>query len=119
MNRLIWIFGALLLISAIAILRPVPIVSEDKALVQKGEVLRITESGVNDVMIILKDIPRTFYINRGLKQGLELEVLRSKLTGKEVTLKYPKYWTPLDWNNKIKHVSKLEFEGEILFNELK
>ena len=119
MNRLIWIFGALLLISAIAILRPVPIVNEDKALVQKGEVLRISEGGVNDVMIILKDVPRTFYINRGLEQGLELESLRSKLTGKEVTLKYPKYWTPLDWNNRIKHVSKLEFEGEVLFNELK
>jgi len=34
-------------------------------------------------------------------------------------VKYPKYWTPLDWNDKIKHISKVEFNNEILFNELK
>lgn len=32
---------------------------------------------------------------------------------------YPKYWTPLDWNNKTIHLSKVEIGTEILFNELK
>ena len=33
--------------------------------------------------------------------------------------KYPKYWTPLDWNNSVRHISKVEFDEEIIFNELK
>ena len=119
MKNLIWIFGAFLLLAMVAVLRPVPIVSEEKAIVISGEVSRIGTGGVNDVIIVLKDVPVTFYINRGLENGLELEELRSTLVGEEVTLKYPSYWTPLDWNNKNKHISKLEHNGQVLFNELK
>ena len=46
------------------------------------------------------------------------EDLENKLIGQVVTMKYPKYWTPLDWNNSIRHISKLEFRDKVLFNEL-
>lgn len=117
-NLLIGI-GAFFFVAAIAIFRPVPIVTEDKAISEKGIVTRISEGGVNDVVFRLKNNERTFYINRGLEAGLTLEGLREKLVGNEITLKYPKYWTPLDWNNQIKHISKVEFEGEVIFNEFK
>mgnify|MGYP007079441213 CR=1 FL=1 len=45
--------------------------------------------------------------------------MREQLVGNETTIKYPKYWTPLDWNNKTKHLSKLQVGHEVLFNELK
>ena len=64
-------------------------------------------------------VARRFYINRGLENGLELNNLKEKLIGNSIVVKYPKYWTPLDWNDKIKHISKVEFNNEILFNELK
>ena len=51
--------------------------------------------------------------------GLEISELQRKLIGDEIVIKYPKYWTPLDWNNKIRHISKVEFDDEVLFNELK
>ena len=111
--------GICLVVVAVLVLRPVPIVSEDKAIVETGIVANIFEAGVKDVVFMLEDIPRKFYINRGLEQGLNLEDLKNRLIGKEIILKYPKYWTPLDWNHRIKHVSKLEFNGEVLFNELK
>ncbi|NRB64696.1 MAG: hypothetical protein HRU40_16990, partial [Saprospiraceae bacterium] len=45
--------------------------------------------------------------------------LRKKLIGNAIIVKYPKYWTPLDWNNSIRHISKVEFKDEVIFNELK
>lgn len=104
---------------AILILRPVPIVTEDKAITESGIVVNIYEGGVNDVVFQLKDNSRRFYINRGLEAGLTMEGLKEKLIGNEVTLKYPKYWTPLDWNNQVKHISKVEFKDEVIFNEFK
>ncbi len=92
---------------AFAVLRPVPIVS------------KIFEGGVKDVAFRLENNDRIYYINRGLEAGLELEDLRARIVGKEVVFKYPDYWTPLDWNGKTKHVSKVEVDGEIVFNELK
>ena len=101
------------------ILRPVPIVAESEALTMKGVVTYIYEGGIKDVVFRIKDTETIYYINRGLENGLDLAELKEKLIGKEVTIKYPKYWTPLDWDNNINHLSKLEFEGEVIFNELK
>lgn len=109
----------LFLLLAVLILRPVPIVTEDKAIAESGVVAGIYEGGVNDVVFKLQDNNRRFYINRGLEAGLTLEGLREKLIGRKVTLKYPKYWTPLDWNNRVKHISKVEFGNEVIFNEFK
>lgn len=101
------------------IFTPVPIVSEDKAIVEVAVVTDIYEGGVKDVVFKTnKNLPR-FYINRGLENGLDLQSLREKLLGQSVVFKYPKYWTPLDWNNTVRHVSKVEFNNEVIFNELK
>lgn len=62
---------------------------------------------------------RRFYINRGLENGLEINNLKEKLIGNPIVVKYPKYWTPLDWNNSVRHISKVEFNDEIVFNELR
>ncbi len=111
--------GVIFFIIAVLIFRPVPIVTEDKALVEKGIVSSIYEGGVKDVVFIIEGNNRKFYINRGLENGLEINKLREKLIGKEVTFKYPRHWTPLDWNNSVIHVSKVEIKGDVIFNELK
>lgn len=103
----------------VLVLRPVPIVSEEEALVTKGVVASIDEGGVKDVVFHLENSNRLFYINRGLEKGLKISRLQENLVGEKVTFKYPKYWTPLDWNGKTIHVSKVEMEDEVIFNELK
>ena len=110
--------GILLLTLGIFIFKPVPIVSEAEALEVRGILEQVYESGSHDVSVVLKDHSQRYYINRGLQYGLHLDSL-SDLVGKEVVVKYPKYWTPLDWNNTVKHVSKLEYNGSIIFNELR
>lgn len=111
--------GILFFVAAVLIFRPVPIVSEDTAIVETGIVSDIYEGGENDVVFRLENQKRRYYINRGLENGLELADLQERLIGREITLKYPDYWTPLDWNDEIKHLSKVETEAEVIFNELK
>jgi len=120
MKRLAYFFfAATFLFIATLILRPVPIVTESEALTTSGTVTYVYEGGVKDVVLRIKDSPRTYYINRGLEEGLEIKALQEKLIGEEVTIKYPQYWTPLDWNDKVKHLSKLEHRGEVIYNELR
>tara|TARA_B100001027_G_C16095608_1_gene253677 strand:- start:44 stop:427 length:384 start_codon:yes stop_codon:yes gene_type:complete len=117
----ITLVSLILIVSIIAVLifRPVPIVSESKAISEIRIVKEIYSNKGNDVIFIMLNTDRKFYINRGLENGLELNNLKEKLIGNSIVMKYPKYWTPLDWNNSIRHLSKVEFKNEIIFNELK
>ena len=116
---LLIVFGTLVLIFSILIFRPVPIVSENNTITEKGEVSHIFSNKGNDIIFVMANTSRRFYINRGLEHGLNLDNLKKRLIGKSITLEYPRYWTPLDWNNSVRHVSKVEFIDEVLFNELR
>ena len=113
------VFGVAFLILGILCLRPVPIVEEKDAITVEGVVVGVYETGANDVFFKLNEDDVRYYVNRGTELGLNVDNLREKLIGNQVVLKYPNYWTPLDWNNKIRHLSKIEFNNEIIFNELR
>ncbi len=107
------------LIICVLVLRPVPIVTEDKTIVVSGVVEKIKLTEGNDFVFKLKDNPTRYYINRGIEAGLNYQDFEERVLNKSIIVKYPKYWTPLDWNNTVRHISKVELNGEILFNELK
>lgn len=115
-----WIIliGLVFLGLAILIFRPVPVPDEKDCLSLKGIVVEIYEGGVKDVVFRLQGQNQIYYVNRGLERGLDLGQLRSALTNRVVTIKYPKYWTPLDPGNSVRHISKIEYEGRTLFTEL-
>ncbi|MEO1216115.1 MAG: hypothetical protein AAFY45_21430 [Bacteroidota bacterium] len=46
-----------------------------------------------------------------------MKELKKELLGKEISLKYPEHWTPLDPFKQRIHVSILEFEGNKLYDE--
>jgi hypothetical protein len=104
------------LLAGVLILRPVPIPDEKDCLIVNGKVIEINEAGTKDVVFRLAGQDRTFYMNRGLERGLELRKLRAELVDKEITIKYPKYWTPL--GNSSKHISKIKSSGRTIFTEL-
>ncbi len=109
---------ALLLGGVILIFRPVRVPDEKECLIATGIVTHIFEGGENDVNFRLKGHDCTFYINRCLEIGLDIESLRYELTGKEVVIKYPDYWTPLDPKNKIRHLSKLQLGDKVIYSKL-
>ncbi|HMF73060.1 MAG TPA: hypothetical protein VK616_16390 [Flavitalea sp.] len=121
MKRKSWIIPGLAIVFIgllLLVLRPVPIPLEKDCLTTRGIVSEVYEAGTNDVVFKLHDLNQTFYVNRGLERGLELEKLRAELVSKEITIKYPKYWTPLDPVNSSRHISKVEHEERIIFSEI-
>lgn len=110
--------GLLLLGLGVLSFRPVPVPDENDCLSLKGTVSEVYEAGVKDVVFKLQGLDKKFYINRGLERGLDLKKLRADLTNKEILIKYPKYWTPLDPGNSVRHISKLECDGRPVFTEL-
>ncbi len=118
-NKVITGFIVFIFLAAILIFRPVPIVQEENALVVYGMVEKIKLTEGNDFVFKLKDNPTKYYINRGIEAGLDYNEFKQSVINKKVVVKYPKYWTPLDWNNTVRHISKVETDGEVLFNELK
>jgi len=118
MRKIAIVIAALLLALGVLIFQPVPISPEHKSNKITGTVSYIFEGGVNDVVFRLKDTNQRFYINRGLEAGLEMQKLKDELIGNEVTIIYPKYWTPLDPKNSTKHLTELRFNGDVIYSEL-
>ncbi|MEM8890936.1 MAG: hypothetical protein AAGD28_23370 [Bacteroidota bacterium] len=117
MRKILLGIGLLFGIIFILALRPVPILNEEACKVVSGRLENLHEGPGYDLVIKLAEDSRRYYINRALVQGLDLGELKSMLSGKEVSLKYPEHWTPLDPFNETIHVSILEFEGKKLYDE--
>ena len=85
----------------------------------QGTVERIWEGSSYDVCFRLRNDPRTYYINRGLEQGLQLQQLKAELVGQPIDLWYVDLWTPMDPNSMSRHVSRVtRSDGEIVFDEI-
>ena len=52
-----------------------------------------------------------------IEKGLILSDLQEHLSGKEVTFKYPKHWTPLDPASRKVHLAKVEVDGKTFYTE--
>ncbi|GGF49416.1 hypothetical protein [Echinicola rosea] len=104
---------------ALMALRPVPKITEKEALITTGIITEISATPYKDILIKLNNTDTFFYINRGVDLGLKHDVLEKKLLGNTVQIKYPAYWTPLDWQGKSKHLSQITLGNEIIFTELK
>lgn len=98
--------------------KPVPKASSTNLITIAGIVSNIEAVGTNDVQIRLEDKQQVYYINRGLESGLSLQQLREELVGEAVTIEFPEYWTPLDPNNSMRHISKLYTKQQVIFSEL-
>jgi hypothetical protein len=113
------ILGLAFIILCGLILKPVPILPEEECLVTSGVVVNIFEGGVKDVVFHLQGDSKSYYINRGLENGLNLQELKNELIGKHVTFKYPDHWTPLDPQNQTIHLSKVEVDNDVVYSEIR
>ncbi len=98
-------------------IRPVPKITDQNRVVVETTIRSIFVAGDQDIVFADNHSDRYFYINRGLELGLDVISLKAKLLGKKVAISYPKYWTVLDPKGKSIHLSKLELEGEVIFDE--
>ena len=93
-------------------LRPVPAASIHNTNSITGKVIEISKgSGHGDLLIHLANDDRTFYINRGIENGLSLEKLKSHLQNQQTTLTFVKHWTPLNPSRKLVPLAKISLTG--------
>ena len=78
---------------------------------------KVFEAGDLDIVFSDQNSDRSFYINRGIETGLSIDELKAKLIGQRVTISYPSYWTIFDPKGKVKHLSRLEWNGELIYDE--
>lgn len=109
---LIFAIGVLLLI---IVFRPVPQIDEEEALAHTGIVNHIYGAGDQDIVFQLAD-GQEFYINRGLEQGLDIDSLSNLYLDQELRFLYPDYWSLLA-SEKLKHLSQVEYQGEVIYTE--
>lgn len=107
-----------LLIAVVLYFSRVPIPEEKDCLTATGVVTSITEGGVKDIVFSLNNTKTLFYINRGLQNGFTLPDLRKELVGKEITIKYPDYWSIIPSDEEIKNISKLYYNNKAIFSEI-
>jgi len=121
MRSNIVIAGGLFLFAAIVIaaLKPVDLRPKKSWITERGVVTEMYETGFKDLVLKLKGQTESYYIDGGLEGRLSLSQLKEKLLNKSVVIQYPERWNPLK-NEDSKHfISKLEYEGEIIYLENK
>ena len=83
MRKIILIIATLLFAVALFIsLMPID-TSEEKSIEVRGIVKSITEGGVNDLVFELENDKITYYMNRGLENGVNLKNAKADYLGKK------------------------------------
>lgn len=59
-----------------------------------------------------------YYINRGLEHGVSESIFTNKIMGKEIIIHYADHWTPLDPSGTVRHVARVSYGEEILYDEI-
>ena len=101
---IIFVFCALVL--GFMIFKTVPVESEDNGVVLKGLVVDIYEAGAKDIVFKLDNDNSSYYINRGLEVGMDIDDLKEKLIGNTIEIKYHMH---------SRHIYKLEHNDDVLF----
>jgi hypothetical protein len=98
--------------------RPIQNIESSQCKVISGTVESVFEGGTNDINFTLKNKNGSYYINRGMEKGLDLGLLKDEMPGKEVKIWYVYQYSFITLLAPSKHISKMEVNGEVLFNEL-
>ncbi len=117
MKKLAYVLIALVVIALILILKPIDNSAENSVKVT-GIVQSISEGGAKDLVIKLKDDSLSYYINRGLENGFQLQKAKNDLIGKEIKIFYAKNWTPLaPFGTTNKHITHCAANDSVLYSE--
>ena len=119
MKKIIYIL--LIIVFAFFALALIPInTSKDNCVIVSGSIKSISEGGVKDLVFELENDKTTYYINRGLENGFQLEKSKNDFIGKKVTLNYAKSWTPLaPFGTTCKHITQISVDGKEVYSEFK
>ncbi len=106
-------FGAVLLA-----VQPIPLPTSENTVLVQGFIKSVaTDEETQDVIFEIEGYGDTYYINRGLELGIEANQLKH-LVDAEVVLYYVQSSNLLEVIAHKHHVSRIEFQGDVLFDEV-
>jgi hypothetical protein len=119
MRSNIIIVAGLLLLAAIvmATLSPARFKAENTLVTDHGIVAEVYETALKDLVVKLQGRGEAYYLDRKVEKGLTFDQFKSKLLNKPVAIQYLDRWTPVQEPEPRHYVSKLEHDGEIIFND--
>jgi hypothetical protein len=119
MKSNITIAGGLVLFGAIlfSTLHPTRIQADSTQVTEQGIVTEIYQTAFKDLVLKLKDHGKSYYIEGAFGDNLSFEELKEKVLYKSVKIEYPERWSPIKSENSKHYISKLEHNGEIIFQE--
>ncbi|WP_298115474.1 hypothetical protein [Flavobacterium sp.] len=119
MKKILLIIGLILLTLTLIGLKPID-TSKENSVEVVGIIKSVSEGGVKDLVFELENDKITYYINRGLENGFELDTSKSNFVGKKVTLNYAKNWTPLaPFGTTCKHITQIYIDNKEVYSEFK
>lgn len=108
---------AVLAIFLILVLKPIDTSAENSVKVT-GIVESVSEGGAKDLVFKLNNDSLSYYINRGLENGFQLQKAKNDLIGKEIKIFYAKNWTPLaPFGTTNKHITHCAANDSVLYSE--
>lgn len=117
MKKLIYIIIAIVIAFLAIGLKPIDITKSNSTKVT-GIVKSISEGGVKDLIFELENDKITYYINRGLENGFQLEKSKNDFVGKIVSISYAKNWTPLaPFGTTSKHIVEILVDDKTIYSE--
>ena len=113
-----FVFFIIIMYFAFITFQPIRNVSKNQVGLKKGIVTKVLPGKGGDIYIVLKNDYHRYYINNAKSIGLTPEKLKTDILQKEVTLHHIKKWTPLSTDKVFPHISKLQVNNQVLFNEI-
>jgi len=117
MKKILLFIALVLLTFLIVGLKPID-TSKENSIEVVGTIKSVSEGGEKDLVFELENEETTYYINRGLENGFELDKSKSEFVGKKVTLNYAKSWTPLaPFGTTCKHITQISIDNKEVYSE--
>jgi hypothetical protein len=98
-------------------MHPPRLQGDNSSITESGIVTEIYQTAFKDLVLKLQDQGKSYYIEGAFGDNLSFEELKEKVLYKSVKIEYPERWSPMRSENSKHYISKLEQNGEIIFEE--
>lgn len=108
------VISTIIVLSYLGCLRPFLI----KKNIVEGKVKNIHIGGINDLVIVLENDSKRYFINRGLEKGLSIKMFEKQLNSKPIRITTKHEWFNIfDLNDKLREIENIMIYDSIYYKD--
>jgi hypothetical protein len=113
------LFTVLIIALLFMVFRPIR-VSRDNSIVINTTVDKVNKGSEDNIILKLNSASGIFYINHGLRKGLNLDTLQKELQNREVSILYLKsnFFSGFSPVKGTKYITELKLGDRVIYSEL-